>query len=273
VTSSYVISRNRPPGKQYITPASPASAAVDLTAVEAEIAETQSSVDTLVIDVEGLDGSVETLEADMSSLDSRLDTAESNISSHGTTLASHTSTLASQATTLSSHTSSLTSLQGTAIPTLQGADITLGNGIADLDTRVDSIEEQLETLEGGGVELYQISHTFNFNDPEVAVSSNSVNLDFGSALPANAVTISVFSQWSPWNDGAGANVDVSVGIEGSETLILQKDLSTGDFSSDTAHYPIGGSQIKVGFSADVNLNTLTTGSLVLKVLYGIVTAG
>lgn len=122
----------------------------------------------------------------------------------------------------------------------------------------------------GRVQAYR--RTFDHADTDIAVADTSVAIDFGDALPVGAIVLAVIADITQdWSDGGAGVFGADVGVSGGDAdLYTPTELNIdGGVALQTQFVgiPASGVQLAVTITGDVNLDTLTTGTMVLTVLY------
>lgn len=119
--------------------------------------------------------------------------------------------------------------------------------------------------------VMQLSRSFRFDDPDVAVAATSAKIPLGNPLPAGAVVLGVVCDVTDdWTDGSTGTFDLDVGDGTTDDLFTptQVVLDGGvALRTQSVMVPAGGVQLTVTFVSSVNLNTLTGGAADLQVLY------
>jgi hypothetical protein len=111
---------------------------------------------------------------------------------------------------------------------------------------------------------------FDFADTDIDVASQSAVINLGAALPAGAVLVGVDAVVTDaFTDGATGTFDLDLGIDGDDNLFLTNgDLDTADKISVTGMpFAVGGEQLVVTVKGDVNLSTLTAGTVEVTFFY------
>lgn len=121
-----------------------------------------------------------------------------------------------------------------------------------------------------------LRRTFAFDDTDVAVAATSAVITFGDPLPINAVVESVHATFTDWTDGSSGTFEADVGVLSGDDdrftpTALDIDGAASGELNQTVNLPGNNSgattQLAVKFGSDVNLSTLTGGTMVLTVYY------
>lgn len=130
-------------------------------------------------------------------------------------------------------------------------------------------------------QLGQRTLTVTHDDLDASADSQVFNL--GDTLPAGARVLGVELEVTPFTGGSATKVDVSVGLVGaSDSVLKDANLFTGAVSKSSGrtvadadargqnpHGNVGGAQLVVTVTSDVNVELLNAGSFTLDVLYGV----
>lgn len=122
----------------------------------------------------------------------------------------------------------------------------------------------------GTIQTY--TRTFAFDDVEIDVAALTASVDIGDTLPAGAIVLAVIADVTvDWTDGGAGVFSADVGISGGDADLFTPtalDIDGGiALLTQTMAMPGGGEQLAVTFDGDVNLSTLTAGSMDLTVLF------
>lgn len=117
-----------------------------------------------------------------------------------------------------------------------------------------------------------VRRTFAFDDADVAVAAVSVDIDFGDPLPAGAFVLGVYANVTEdWTDGGAGVFFADVGVSGGDSdrftpTALDIDGGIAELTQSVL-LSADGTQLAVHIEGDVNLSTLTGGSMDLVVVY------
>ena len=133
-----------------------------------------------------------------------------------------------------------------------------------------SPEARLDTLEALGTFAYR--RTFLFSDVEIDVAALTASIDFGAALPEGAIVTAVISDVTEdFTDGGAGVFSADVGISaGDADLYTPTELNIDGgiaLQTQAVNVPASEIQLAVTFTGDVNLSTLTAGTVEITVLF------
>lgn len=117
-----------------------------------------------------------------------------------------------------------------------------------------------------------VRRTFAFDDADVDVEAVSVDIDFGDPLPAGAFVLGVYANVTEdWTDGGSGVFFADVGVSGGDSdrftpTALDIDGGIAELTQSVL-LSADGTQLAVHIEGDVNLSTLTGGSMDLVVVY------
>lgn len=126
--------------------------------------------------------------------------------------------------------------------------------------------------EAGGIRSY--TRTFAFDDSDVAVSSGSVSIDFGEALPAGAIVLSTSADFNqPWSDGDEGTFALNIGLTPAHEYFTASAYDIDGGTTPAAKpvcLPTGngkGEQVVVTISSSVDLDTATEGVTTIQLVF------
>lgn len=126
--------------------------------------------------------------------------------------------------------------------------------------------------------IRRIDSILNFSDTDFAVAATTLNLDRAAfLLPADALLVgTALNVATAFTDGATGTLKVDLGISGSSTIYLvgatnNLGAATGRINGGTAGAQIpgfvGATQVRMTFTSNVNLATMTAGKATITLLY------
>jgi len=114
--------------------------------------------------------------------------------------------------------------------------------------------------------------TFSFDDVDIDVAATSAAISFGDVLPTGAVVVAVWADvTADWTDGGAGTFSADLG-DGSDPdrytpTALDIDGGIATLGNQVLWDPSGGVQLEITFTGDVNLSTLTGGTMVFRVWF------
>jgi hypothetical protein len=117
-----------------------------------------------------------------------------------------------------------------------------------------------------------VRRTFAFDDTDVAVSDPTVSIDLGDELPAGAFVLAVLADITQdFTDGATGVFGADVGVSGGDSdkyTPTELNIDGGAaVQTQCVFLDASETQLAVTFTSDVDLDTLTGGSVTITVLY------
>lgn len=124
--------------------------------------------------------------------------------------------------------------------------------------------------ERGGFRSY--TRTFAFSDAAIDIAAVTAAINLGDPLPVGSIVMGVIADVTvDWTDGGAGVFSADVGIASGDADLYTPtalDIDGGIALLTQAQcQPASGVQLAVTFDGDVNLGTMTAGSMALTVLY------
>lgn len=156
--------------------------------------------------------------------------------------------------------------------TAEAAIVTAEAAIVTAEADIDTAEADIVVLQAA-ISGLAYQRTFDWEDSDVDVVAGSAAINLGDALPADAFVLAVHaSVTEAFDDGSSGTFDLDLGVVGtSNQFLVDGDLdSTAELATPTL-YPVIASaeQLLVTIKGNVNLSTLTSGTVVVTVLYSV----